>query len=170
MPRVTLIAARARNGAIGRDNALPWHLPEDLQHFKAATLGHPVVMGRRTFDSIGRPLPGRRTLVVTGDPGWARPGCERVGSLREAIARCAGAPELFVAGGARLYADAMPVADRLLLTEVDLDVEGDVFFPPIDPARWRLADRSEHLSRTGLRYAIGTWEPRSGGALAGSTA
>ena len=90
-PRITLLVARARNGVIGRDNALPWHLPEDLRHFKATTMGHPIVMGRRTYESIGRPLPGRRTIVVTRDPTWAQPGCERAGSLAEAI-RLAGTP------------------------------------------------------------------------------
>ena len=90
-PRVTLLVARARNGVIGRDNTLPWHLPEDLRHFKATTMGHPIVMGRRTYESIGRPLPGRRTIVVTRDPTWTQPGCERAGSLDEAI-RLAGSP------------------------------------------------------------------------------
>jgi dihydrofolate reductase len=159
-PRITLVAARARNGAIGRDNALPWHLPEDLQHFKATTLGHPIVMGRRTFESIGRPLPGRRTLVVSRDPAWAHPGCERAGSLDEAIDLCAGSPEVFVVGGAQLYAAAMPRADRLILTEVDIEVPGDAFFPTPDPARWRLAGRIPAVSRTGLAYAIDTWEPQ----------
>jgi dihydrofolate reductase len=157
-PRVTVIAARARNGAIGRDNALPWRLPEDLQHFKATTLGHPVVMGRRTFESIGRALPGRRTLVVTGDPAWRREGCERVASLAEALARCAGDPEVFVAGGARLYAAALPLADRLILTEVDLAPPADTFFPPFDPAAWRRTGHRAAVSRSGLGYAIDVWE------------
>lgn len=170
MPRITLLVARARNGAIGKDNALPWHLPEDLQHFKATTLGHPIVMGRRTFESIGRPLPGRRTLVVTSDAGWTHAGCERAASLDDAIARCADAPELFVVGGARLYADAMPRADRLLVTEVDLTVAGDVFFPPIDPAQWRQVDRRDAVSRTGIRYAIGSWERRTDTAGASAAA
>jgi dihydrofolate reductase len=156
-PRVTLVAARARDGAIGRGNALPWHLPEDLRHFKATTLGHPIVMGRRTFESIGRPLPGRRTIVVSRDAAWTHDGCERAGSLDEALALAAGAPEVFVVGGGQLYATAMPRADRLIVTDVEIDVDGDVFFPPIDPARWRLAAREEAVSRTGLRYAIGTW-------------
>lgn len=157
-PRLTLIAARARDGAIGRDNALPWHLPEDLQHFKATTLGAPIVMGRRTFESIGRPLPGRRTLVLSSDARWSPEGCERVGSLDEALARCAGAPEAFVVGGSRLYAEAIARADRLIVTDVDVDVEGDTFFPPIDPTRWTCTRRLDAVSRTGLRYAIGTWE------------
>jgi dihydrofolate reductase len=157
-PRITLLAARARDGAIGVDNTLPWHLPEDLQHFKATTLGWPIVMGRRTFESIGRPLPGRRTVVVTRNPAWAHPGCERAGSLDEAITLCAGSPELFVVGGEQLYAAAMPRADRLLLTEVDIDVAGDAFFPPVDPAHWRLAHAAPGVSRTGLAFSIGTWE------------
>lgn len=161
-PRITLVVARARDGAIGRGNALPWHLPEDLKHFKATTLGHPIVMGRRTFESIGRPLPGRRTLVVTTDPAWRHAGCERAGSLDEAIALCAGAPEVFVVGGARLYDAALPRADRLIVTEIDLEVpDADTFFPPVDPARWRCTDRRDAVGASGLAYAIVTWE-RSG--------
>lgn len=156
-PRITLVAARARNGAIGRDNTLPWHLPEDLAHFKATTLGHPIVMGRRTFESIGRPLPGRRSIVLTREPTWAHVGCERAGSLDQAISLCAGAPEFFVVGGAQVYADAIARADRLILTEVDLDVDGDAFFPQVDPIAWRLTDSVPGLSRTGLSYSIGTW-------------
>lgn len=157
-PRITLVVARARDGAIGRDNALPWHLPEDLQHFKATTLGHPIVMGRRTFESIGRPLPGRRTIVVSRDPAWAHPGCERAASLDEALDRCAGLPEAFVVGGGQLYAEAMARADRLVVTDVEIDVDGDTFFPPIDPQAWVLTDSVPGVSRTGLAYAIRTWE------------
>jgi dihydrofolate reductase len=163
-PRITLLVACARNGVIGRGNTLPWHLPEDLQHFKATTLGHPIVMGRRTFESIGRPLPGRRTIVVSRDPAWAHPGCERAGSLDEAIALCAAAQEVFVVGGAQIYAEALPLADQLLVTDIELEVEGDAFFPPIDAADWRLRTEMSATSRTGLRYTIRTWErhPRTG--------
>jgi dihydrofolate reductase len=159
-PRLTLLAARARNGTIGRDGGLPWHLPEDLRHFRQTTLGHPIVMGRRTFESIGRPLPGRRTIVLTRDAAWSHPGCERAGSLEDALARCAGAPEVFVVGGGAVYAAAMPIADRLIVTDVEIDVDGDVLFPPIDPARWRLDTRAEAVGASGLRYAIGTWLPQ----------
>ena len=171
-PRLTLIAARARNGAIGRDNSLPWQLPEDLAHFKATTLGHPIVMGRRTFESIGRPLPGRRSIVLTRDPVWAHPGCDRAGSLDEAIALCAraGAAEVFVVGGAQVYADAIGRADRLILTEVELDVAGDAFFPSIDPDTWTLADTVPGLSRTGVRFSIGTWQRGSAASRASPTA
>jgi dihydrofolate reductase len=161
-PRLSLIVARARNGAIGRDNALPWHLPEDLQHFKATTLGHPILMGRRTFESIGRPLPGRRSIVLTRDPAWAHAGCERAASLDEAVALCAGVPEAFVIGGAQVYAAALPNADRLIITEVDLDVDGDAFFPPTDPAEWTCTNRSPGVGRGGQRYSIDTWERRPG--------
>jgi dihydrofolate reductase len=157
-PRITLVVARARDGAIGRGNALPWHLPEDLQHFKATTLGHPIVMGRRTFESIGRPLPGRRNLVLSRDTGWSSPGCEHAASLEDAIGRCAGLPELFVVGGGRLYAEAMSVADRLIVTDVGIDVEGDTFFPPIDPGEWVCTRSDLGISRTGIEYAIRTWE------------
>ena len=158
-PRLTLVVARARDGAIGRGNSLPWHLPEDLRHFKATTMGHPMLMGRRTFESIGRPLPGRRSLVLTRDAGWSHPGCERVGSLDEAIALCDGLPELFVVGGGQVYREAMPRADRLVVTEVDVEVEdADAFFPPFDPADWTCTRDEAATSRTGLRYAIRVWE------------
>lgn len=160
-PRITLIVARDRQGGIGRDNALPWHLPEDLQHFKSTTLGHPIVMGRRTFESIGRPLPGRRNIVVSRSPQWSPIGCEKVDSLEAARALCCDAPELFVIGGAQLYASALPQADRLLITEVDVDAQADVFFPTPDPAIWERVSLTPAISRTGLPYAIGVWQRRS---------
>jgi dihydrofolate reductase len=156
-PRITLVVARARGGAIGRDNALPWHLPEDLRHFKATTLGHTMVMGRRTFESIGRPLPGRTTIVVSRAPSWSHPGTERAGSLEEALAACAGRSEVFVVGGGQLYAEAMQRADRLLVTEIDLDVDADTFFPPIDPAHWRCEPGAPSVGAQGVGYRIDTW-------------
>ncbi|MFO1197102.1 MAG: dihydrofolate reductase [Burkholderiaceae bacterium] len=161
-PRVTLVVARARNGVIGRDNSLPWRLPEDLKHFKATTTGHAIVMGRRTFESIGRALPGRRTIVVTHNDAWHHEGCERAGSLEHAIA-LAGSPgadpsiatdEVFVVGGAPLFAQALPIADRIVLTEIDLEVDGDVSFPALDPTRWRVASRRDAVSSNGLAFAI----------------
>ena len=159
-PRITLVVARAHDGAIGLDGALPWRLPEDLRHFKATTFGHPIVMGRRTFESIGRPLPGRRTLVVTGDPAWSHSGCERVGSLEEAIGRCAGAPDLFVVGGARLYAEALARADRMIVTEIDADVAADTWVPVFDVADWTLRPGTAAVGAGGLTYRIDTWERR----------
>jgi dihydrofolate reductase len=132
----SLIVARARNGIIGRDNALPWHLPSDLAHFKKTTMGCPIVMGRRTWQSIGRPLPGRRNIVVTRDERFAAPGAEVVHTLAEAWRITEQSPEVFVIGGAGLYEAALPFADRIYLTEVESDVPGDISFPAIDPRDW----------------------------------
>lgn len=142
--KVTLIVARARNGVIGRDNALPWRLPADLAHFKRITLGHPVIMGRKTWDSIGKPLPGRRNIVVTRNESWHAEGAEAVPSLDEALARCKGDAEVFVIGGAALFADALPRADRVIVTEIDRDVEGDIHFPALDSNQWIETSREAH--------------------------
>jgi dihydrofolate reductase len=149
-PRVTLIVARARNGVIGRDGALPWRLPEDLAFFKRTTMGHPIVMGRRTWDSIGRPLPGRRSIVVSRQSGFVAAGAEVAPSLDGALRLCEGSSDVFVIGGAQLYADALPRAGRLLVTEIDADFEGDTHWPLPDPALWREAAR-EHLPPTAGR-------------------
>ena len=138
--RVSLIAAVARNGVIGRDNGIPWRLPEDLKRFKELTLGHPIVMGRRTFESIlaisGKPLPGRESIVVTRSAGYAVPGCRAVASLEAALA-AAGAREVFVVGGGELYALAIPLAERMYLTEIDADFEGDTLFPRFERSAWK---------------------------------
>lgn len=137
-PRLAIIAAVARNGVIGRDNGLPWRLPADLRRFKTLTLGHPVIMGRRTWESIGRPLPGRRNLVVSRNSDYAAPGAELFASLARALAACAGHPgEVFVIGGAELYALALPAATRLYLTEIRADYAGDAHFPALDRGQWR---------------------------------
>ncbi len=128
-PRVALIAAVGANGVLGRDNALIWRLRGDLAHFKRTTLGHPVLMGRKTWESLGRALPGRRNLVISRDPGYAAPGAEVCASLAEALLRCAGAAEVFVIGGAQLYRAALPLAQRLWLTEVHASADGDAYFP-----------------------------------------
>jgi dihydrofolate reductase len=133
---VSLVVAMARNHVIGRDNTLPWRLPEDLKHFKALTLGKPVLMGRRTFDSIGRPLPGRTNLVLTRDPGWRADGAVVVHSLDEALARSDAAPELAGIGGAEIFRLLMPLATRIYLTRIDADVPGDTVFPPLDYSEW----------------------------------
>jgi len=161
--RLQLIVARARNGIIGNRGKLPWHLPEDLAHFRRTTMGHAVVMGRRTWDSIGRPLPGRRNIVVTRSPHWHAAGAEAAASLDDALALCAvcgqegaGAERaIFVIGGAQLYAQALarPVA-IIHLTEINADFEGDAIFPPLDAARWRECARM-HLGPGGARpYAL----------------
>jgi dihydrofolate reductase len=134
-PRITLIAAVARNGVIGRDNALLWQLPEDLRHFRAVTTGHPVIMGRKTWQSLParfRPLPGRRNIVVTRQPAWRAEGAEVVVSPDAALALLSSVPQAFVIGGAELYAAMLPLADELLLTEIDCDFDGDAFFPAWD--------------------------------------
>ena len=143
---LTIIVARATNGVIGRDNALPWRLPADLAHFKRTTLGHPVIMGRKTWDSIGKPLPGRRNIVVTRNASWYAEGTERASSLDEAIARCAKDASAFVIGGAELFAAALPRADSAIVTEIDRDIEGDTFFPLLDLREWIETSREEHLA------------------------
>jgi dihydrofolate reductase len=157
-PAVALIAAVARNGAIGRGNALLWRLPEDLRHFKATTLGAPIVMGRKTWDSIGRPLRGRRNLVVTRQAGWQAHGAEPVGSLQEAIERAGSVPKLFVVGGAQLYAQALPIADELVLTEIDADAaDADTFFPAWDRSAFSAEAGPWQASSAGPRFRVVTW-------------
>jgi dihydrofolate reductase len=152
--RLALVAALATNGVIGRGGALPWHLPDDLRHFKTVTLGKPVLMGRRTFESIGRPLPGRRNLVLSSGPEIAVPGVETVRNLQEALQRCAGLEEVCVIGGAVLYAAALPLAQVLYLTRVHADVEGDVRFPTVRWEEWRESARLEHAADERHAYAM----------------
>ncbi|WP_157264777.1 dihydrofolate reductase [Azohydromonas aeria] len=145
--KLILVAAMARNGVIGRDNAMPWRLPEDLQHFRALTMGAPVVMGRLTWDSLParfKPLPGRRNVVVTRNPEWRADGAEAAHSLQEALQRLADAPAVFVTGGAQLYAQALAFADELVLTEIDRDFEGDTRFPDFDRNRFAEVARETH--------------------------
>ncbi len=133
---VTIVAAVARNGVIGVDGALPWRLPGDLRRFKDLTMGHTLVMGRRTYESIGRPLPGRRTVVVTRNPDWSAEGVVVASSVEKALA-VAGDSQIFVVGGAEVYAQALEVADVLELTEVEADPDGDTHFPPVRWTEWR---------------------------------
>jgi len=138
-----LVVARADNGVIGRDNKLPWHIPADLKHFKAVTLGAPMVMGRKTWESLPGLLPGRRHLVLTRDPDWRAEGAERVGTPEEAIA-AAGTDRFSVVGGAAVFDAFEPLATRVQLTEVHSEPAGDVFIPPFHPARWREVRRERH--------------------------
>lgn len=162
-----LIAALAQNRVIGRDNQLPWHLPADLKHFKAMTLGKPIIMGRKTWDSLGRPLPGRLNLVVSRQEGLVLEGAEVFSSLEAAIeradawARNAGAAELMLIGGAQLYAQGLARADRLYLTRVELAPEGDAHFPEVSQQEWHLASRVGHEATTDTpAYAFEVWEKR----------
>jgi dihydrofolate reductase len=140
---IAVVAALARNGAIGYRQQLPWRLPADLRRFKALTMGHTLIMGRATFDSIGRPLPGRRTIVVTRQRGWGAPGAEVAHSIDEALER-AGSETVFVAGGGDIYRQTVDRAERLYLTLIDRDVEGDTFFPAFDRAAFRVIEREDH--------------------------
>lgn len=140
-PLVSLAVAMDRRRAIGRDGALPWHITEDLRRFKAQTWGKPIVMGRRTWEAIGRPLPGRVNIVITRERDYAAPGCEVVHSLDAALARVPGAEEVVVIGGGVVYAEALPLADRLYLTLVDAEVDGDTWFPDYAPEDWREVQR-----------------------------
>lgn len=160
MTLLTLIVARARNGVIGRDNQLPWHLPEDLVYFKRTTMGAPILMGRKTHESIGRALPGRLNIVLSRDASYRAAGCETARDLAQALQQCQDASEVFVIGGAQLFADAMPHADRLLMTEIDADYEGDVRLPAPDSAHWRETARDAHRSADGLCYAFVEYRPR----------
>ena len=144
MTVVSLIAAMAKNRAIGLDNRLPWRLPEDLAHFKRTTMGKPVIMGRKTWESLGRPLPGRLNIVVTRNPDWQADGCVAVASLDAALAAAGPVDEAFVIGGAELYGHALARADRLYLTEIGIEVAGDAFFPEFDRTGWREAWREDH--------------------------
>lgn len=141
---IVLVVARAGNGVIGRDGGLPWRLPADLRRFRALTMGRPMLMGRRTFDSLPGVLPGRRHLVLTRDAGWRADGAEPVCSIAAALAAAEGAEALMVIGGAELFALALPLADRMELTEVHADVSGDTVMPPPDAAHWREVAREEH--------------------------
>lgn len=140
---LTIVVAIDAQGGIGVNNRLPWHLPEDLAHFKRTTSGHPIIMGRKTFDSIGRPLPNRRNIVVTRNPGWHHEGVETVTSLDAAIA-AAGDDDVFVIGGAQIFAEALPLTQRLIVTEIDKAFDCDTFFPKIDAAQWRETARERH--------------------------
>lgn len=144
MARISLIVAAAENGVIGRDGGLPWHLPADLARFKSLTMGKPLVMGRRTFESIGRPLPGRRNIVVTRQADFEAPGCDVVGSIDEAIEAASDADEIMVIGGGDLYRQVLPRADRVYLTRVHVECDGDVRFPELDPRQWSTAGKATH--------------------------
>ncbi len=156
---LNLIFARARNDVIGHNNTLPWHLPEDLAHFKATTLGQPVIMGRKTWDSLPvkfRPLPGRMNIVVTRQTDWHSDGAHVVHSVDEALQACPTEAQPWVIGGAELYRLAMPLATRVVVTEIDADYAGDAFAPELD-ASWQEASRTTHVAANGLHYSLVNW-------------
>jgi dihydrofolate reductase len=152
----------ARNRVIGVENRLPWRLPADLGRFKRLTMGHVIIMGRKTHESIGRPLPGRRTIVLSRDPGYRAEGVAVAGSLEAALERCEHENEVFVVGGEAVYREALPLADRLYVTWIDADVEGDVLFPPFDIHSWRLCSEESppRDDDTALPFSFRVYERR----------
>ncbi len=161
--KVGLIWAQARGGVIGQGGVMPWHLPEDLAHFKRVTLNHPVIMGRKTWDSIPprfRPLPGRRNIVVTRQQDWQENGAQRSSSLPEALQLCDNAEQAWVIGGAQIFTQALPLADELVVTEIDATFEGDAFAPAIG-ADWHAVAREPLMSSSGLDLAFVTWRRRT---------
>ena len=158
-PRIYLVAAVAANGVIGRQGRLPWHLPEDLKHFKRLTLGRPIIMGRRTWESLGGLLPGREHIVVTRTPGYEALGAAVASSLDGALALCAGEPVVFVIGGRGLFAEALPLAAGLVMTEIQRNYEGDTWFPAYDRSRWRETQREHHTAADGTKFDFVLYEP-----------
>ncbi|TFF74301.1 type 3 dihydrofolate reductase [Aeromonas taiwanensis] len=161
--QISMIAAMAHDRVIGLDNQMPWHMPADLAHFKRVTLGKPVLMGRKTFESIGRPLPGRRNLVISRNPAYQAEGVEVIDSVEAALALLGeGVDELMVIGGGHLYGQLMPRADRLYLTRIDLAVAGDTRFPAFDDEQWRLVESEAHPAdeKNPHPYRFETWQRR----------
>ena len=150
---LSLIVAIAKNRAIGHENKMPWHLPAELQYFKKVTMGHPIIMGRKTFESIGRPLPGRRNIVVTRNADFVAAGVEIVHSIRAAITATAN-ESAFIIGGATLYIEALPLADTLYITEVDANPEGDTFFPELNPQEWHEVSREHRVADEKNIFAV----------------
>ena len=158
-PRIYLVAAVASNGVIGVQGRLPWHLPEDLKHFKRLTLGHPIIMGRKTWESLGKALPGRENIVVTRAAGYEAPGAAVATSLEGALALCAGEPVAFVIGGERLFKDSLPIAAGLVMTEIQRDYQGDTWFPAYERSKWRETQLEAHTAADGMRFDFVLYEP-----------
>lgn len=157
--KLNIIFARAANGVIGRNNTLPWHLPEDMAHFKSLTMGCPVIMGRKTWDSLPpkfRPLPGRLNIVLTRQADWQAPGASRAETLAQALALCPPDGTAWVIGGAEVYAQALPLAKAAAVTEIEAAYDGDAFAPQFDPP-WRETAREHHVSATGLKFSFVTY-------------
>jgi len=152
--QLSLIVAYALNRVIGRDNTLPWKLPSDLAHFKRTTLGHPVIMGRKTWESLGRPLPGRQNIVISRNPHYEAAGAVCVNNLAQAIEVVQDAEQAFVIGGAQIYQEALPFAQSVIATEVMADIEGDAFFAPLDNAQWIETSRVSHPPENGLSFDV----------------
>jgi dihydrofolate reductase len=161
MANLAIVVAVDTRRGIGVNNTLPWHLPEDLAHFKRTTTGHPIIMGRKTFDSIGRPLPNRRNIVITRNPEWRHDGVETAASL-EAARKLVGDAQAYVIGGAQIFAEALPLTNRLIVTEIDKAFDCDTFFPQIDMRQWKEVARERyHSAEHGFGYAFVTYQRSS---------
>jgi dihydrofolate reductase len=158
MPKLSLIVAIAHDGVIGVNNTLPWHLPEDLKRFRALTMGHHIIMGRKTYESLNRLLPGRTTVIVTRNTGYCVEGARIANSLQDAISQSAGDEEVFLIGGAELYSEGLEQADRLYITEIEASFSGDAFFPTIDYSQWKQVEEERHVSANGLIYRYLTYD------------
>ncbi len=156
MTQLSIIVAVAHDGVIGVNNTLPWHLPEDLKRFKALTMGHHIIMGRKTYDSLGRLLPGRTTVIVTRNENYKVEGALVANSLEAAIALCENDDEVFLIGGAELYQAGLKLAHKLYITEIELDVTGDAFFPKLVSTEWQETEREAHTSEKGLKFSYAT--------------
>ncbi len=156
--RISIIAAIADHCVIGLNNTLPWHLPEDLKRFRALTMGHHIIMGRKTFDSLGRLLPGRTTVIVSRQPDYQIEGAIVCSSLPEAVKACAGDEEVFIIGGAEIYRAALPMADRMYLTEIHEEFSADAWFPEFDRTEWQECTRENYQSADGLAYSYVHYE------------
>jgi dihydrofolate reductase len=172
-PRLSVLAAMAQNRIIGNNNAIPWRLPHDLKHFKELTMGHPIIMGRKTHDSIGRLLPGRTSIIITRQPDYEVPGALVVNSIGEALSICSQTRseegehldqvnECFVIGGADIFQQMLPLCDRIYMTEIHRDFEGDAYFPEFDRNDWREVSHEEHVDDNGLEYHFATLDRKAG--------
>lgn len=158
-PKIGLIYARARNGVIGKDGVMPWHLPEDLAHFKRTTLNHPVVMGRKTWDSLPprfRPLPGRTNIVISRQEDWKAEGAIHAVSLQDALRQCQHEKQIWIIGGAQIYAQALTLAQEIVATEIDADFEGDAYAPSLDTS-WHVVSRDDQVAANGMRLSFVTY-------------
>lgn len=160
--KLYLAAAVAANGIIGTGGKLPWHIPGELQHFRRLTMGHPIIMGRRTWESLKGPLPGRENIVVTRNPGYEAPGAAVAASLEGALALCMGEPIVFVIGGTQLFEESLPIADAMVLTEIQRDYPGDTRFPDWDRSQWEEKQREPHTAPDGTRFDYVLYERRKG--------
>jgi len=165
MPAITLVVAYTRNRVIGRDNKMPWHLPGDLAHFKRTTLGRPILMGRKTWESIGRPLPGRQNIVITRNAAYEATGATVVESLDAALAAAGDVDQIFVIGGAEIFNAALPRANRLVATEIDADIDGDTWFSPLPEGEWQEVERLAQPEDNGVSYSFVTYTRKDTGAV-----